>query len=133
MSESMTQTPRSCSVEATMMAVRDLIVGLLLVLISVPLGFLGLGLAGERIPAPVDALAGFALGLVACVGLAMLVLAWGLWKLKPWAFRVHRLPLCTRDATEQAEREEMALIRRLQFVRWLVRTGKLTEQVTEAR
>jgi hypothetical protein len=128
MSESMKQTPRSCPVEATMIAVLDIIVGLLLVLISVPLGFLDLGLAGERIPAVLDALAGFALGLAACIGLATLVVAWGLWKLKPWAFWVHRLQLCTRDATEQAEREELALVRRLQFVRWLVRTGKLTEQ-----
>ena len=63
----MIQTPRSCSVEATMIAVLDIIVGLLLVLISVPLGFLGLGLAGERIPAVLDAIAGFALGLVACL------------------------------------------------------------------
>src|SRR5438067_2088901 len=106
MSESMKQTPRSCPVEATMIAVLDIIVGLLLVLISVPLGFLDLGLAGERIPAVLDALAGFALGLAACIGLATLVVAWGLWKLKPWAFWVHRLQLDTRDATEQAEREE---------------------------
>jgi len=93
------------------------------------LGFLDLGLAGERIPAVLDALAGFALGLTACIGIATLIVAWGLWKLKPWAFWVHRLQLCTMDATEQAEREEVALVRRLQFVRWLVRTGRLTEQI----
>ena len=32
-------------------------------------------------------------------------------------------------AAEQAKLEECAMFRRLQFVRWLVRTGRLTEQI----
>lgn len=42
--------------------------------------------------------------------------------------RLRRMYLAERD-----RRESLALYHRLQFVRWLVRTGKLTEQVTEAR
>ena len=32
-------------------------------------------------------------------------------------------------AAERAQREECARFRRLQFVRWLVRTGRLTEKI----
>ncbi len=32
-------------------------------------------------------------------------------------------------AAEQAKLEQCATFRRLQFVRWLVRTGRLTEQI----
>ena len=35
-------------------------------------------------------------------------------------------------AAEQAQREGLDTFRRLQFVRWLVRTGKLTEQISQA-
>ena len=34
---------------------------------------------------------------------------------------------------EEAKLEELAAFRRLQFVRWLVRTGRLTEQEVEER
>ena len=33
-----------------------------------------------------------------------------------------------KHVAEQAKREEFAILRRLEFVRWLVRTGRLTEQ-----
>jgi hypothetical protein len=49
MSNSVTQTPRRRPVGVTIIAVLDIIVGLL-VLIGAILGFLGLGLAGELIP-----------------------------------------------------------------------------------
>ena len=39
------------------------------------------------------------------------------------------LQLRRKYADQQAKREESATFRRLQFVRWLVRTGRLTEQV----
>lgn len=38
------------------------------------------------------------------------------------------LHLRRRYATEQAEWKEVTIYRRLQFVRWLVSTGRLTEQ-----
>jgi hypothetical protein len=41
--------------------------------------------------------------------------------------RLRRMYLAQRD-----QRESLAQYHRLHFVRWLVRTGKLTEQVTEA-
>jgi hypothetical protein len=39
------------------------------------------------------------------------------------------LYLCEKYIDEQAKREECLILRRLEFVRWLVRTGRLTEQV----
>jgi hypothetical protein len=38
------------------------------------------------------------------------------------------LKLRERYVAEQAKREEVLILRRLEFVRWLVRTGRLTEQ-----
>jgi hypothetical protein len=49
------------------------------------------------------------------------------------AFEVRRLCLLRhRYAAERDERERLAEYRRLLFMRWLVATGKLTEQVTQA-
>ena len=39
------------------------------------------------------------------------------------------LRLREKYVAEQAKREEVAIIRRLEFVRWLLRTGTLTEWV----
>jgi uncharacterized membrane protein (DUF2068 family) len=85
MSNSITETPRRRPVGVTIIAVLDIIVGLL-VLIGAILGFLGLGLAGERIPGAIDAVAGVALGVAIIIGIAELVVGWGLWTLKRWAF-----------------------------------------------
>ena len=38
------------------------------------------------------------------------------------------LRLREQYVAEQARREECAIVRRLEFTRWLVRTGRLTEQ-----
>ncbi len=38
-----------------------------------------------------------------------------------------------RSAAEQDKLNKLAASRRLQFARWLVTTGKLTEQITEAQ
>ena len=38
------------------------------------------------------------------------------------------LQLRGRYVTEQAKRQESVILRRLEFVRWLLRTGRLTEQ-----
>ena len=38
------------------------------------------------------------------------------------------LQLREQYVAEQAKRQESVFLRRLEFVRWLVRTGKLTEQ-----
>jgi len=85
MSNSITETPRRRPVGVTIIAVLDIIVGLL-VLIGAILGFLGLGLAGEHIPRVIDAVAGIALGVALILGIAALVIGWGLWTLKRWAF-----------------------------------------------
>jgi uncharacterized membrane protein (DUF2068 family) len=85
MSNSITETPRRRPLGVTIIAVLDIIVGLL-VLIGAILGFLGLGLAGERIPGAIDAIAGVALGVAVIIGIAQLVVGWGLWTLKRWAF-----------------------------------------------
>lgn len=45
-------------------------------------------------------------------------------------YRLHHLRM--RYAASQARLKEFAIFRRMEFVRWLVRTGKLTEQVTGA-
>src|SRR5438094_8134397 len=85
MSNSVTQTPRRRPVGVTIIAVLDIIVGLL-VLIGAILGFLALGLAGEHIPRVIDAVAGVALGVALILGIAALVVGCGLWTLKRWAF-----------------------------------------------
>ena len=41
----------------------------------------------------------------------------------------HRLSTLRRNLTEEGRYQELIEYRRLQFVRWLVTTGKLTEQV----
>jgi hypothetical protein len=43
------------------------------------------------------------------------------------------LQLRRKYDAEEAKFEELATFRRLQFVRWLVRTGRLTEQGAEER
>jgi hypothetical protein len=45
-------------------------------------------------------------------------------------YQLHHLRM--RYAAKRARLEEFAIFRRMQFIRWLVRTGKLTEQVTRA-
>ena len=42
---------------------------------------------------------------------------------------VHRLTLLRRDRNEKARLRAIADQRRLEFVRWLVTTGKLTDQI----
>jgi hypothetical protein len=60
-----------------------------------------------------------------------------LWRLRQAGFgelAISRLRRLRRTYSAERDRcESLALYHRLQFVRWLVRTGKLTEQVTEAR
>ena len=41
----------------------------------------------------------------------------------------HRLSKLRRDLAEEGRYQELVELRRLQFVRWLVATGKLTERV----
>jgi hypothetical protein len=41
----------------------------------------------------------------------------------------HRLSTLRRNVAEEGRYEELVELRRLQFVRWLVATGKLTERV----
>jgi uncharacterized protein Smg (DUF494 family) len=43
------------------------------------------------------------------------------------------LQLREKYVAEQAKREEVTIFRRLEFVRWLVRTGRLTEQTVRER
>ena len=43
------------------------------------------------------------------------------------------LQLRRKYNAEEAKLEELAAFRRLQFVRWLVRTGRLTEQEAQER
>jgi hypothetical protein len=43
------------------------------------------------------------------------------------------LKLRKRYAAEQARREAFLILRRLEFVRWLLRTGRLTEQTVRER
>ena len=43
------------------------------------------------------------------------------------------LHLREKYVTEQAKREEVDIFRRLEFVRWLLRTGRLTEQTVRER
>lgn len=45
-------------------------------------------------------------------------------------YQLHHLRM--RYAARRARLEEFAIFRRMQFIRWLVRTGKLTEQLTRA-
>ena len=85
MSEVMTQAPRRRPLGVTIIAVLDIIAGVIALLGGI-LGFVGIGLAGERLPGVVDAVAGIALVLAIIFGLAALVLGWGLWTLKPWAY-----------------------------------------------
>ncbi len=85
MNEPMVQVPRQRPIGVTIIAVLDIILGLLALLGGI-LGFLGLGLAGERIPAVIDVIAGLALGIAVLIGLAYLIVGWGLWTLKRWAF-----------------------------------------------
>lgn len=84
MSEAM-QAPRRRPLGVTIIALLDIITGLI-ALVGGILGFLGLGLVGERIPVIVDAVAGVALVIAILIAVASLVLGWGLWTLKPWAF-----------------------------------------------
>ena len=43
--------------------------------------------------------------------------------------QMHRLSKLRRNLAEEGKYQELIDYRRLQFVRWLVTTGKLTEQV----
>ena len=43
------------------------------------------------------------------------------------------IQLRDRYVAEQAKREAPLILRRLEFVRWLVRTGRLTEQTVRER
>ena len=43
-----------------------------------------------------------------------------------WLFHLHE-----RFVAEQTQREEALILRRLEFIRWLVRTGRLTEQTVK--
>ena len=45
-------------------------------------------------------------------------------------YQLHHLRM--RYAASQARLKEFAIFRRMEFVRWLVRTGKLTDQITGA-
>jgi hypothetical protein len=43
------------------------------------------------------------------------------------------LQLREQYVAQQAKRQESVILRRLEFVRWLVRTGRLTEQTVRER
>ena len=85
MSQFMTQAPRRRPLGVTIIAVLDIIVGLI-ALIGGILGFLGLGLAGGRLPTVIDAIGSVVLVIAIILGLVALFVGWGLWTLRPWAF-----------------------------------------------
>lgn len=85
MSEFMTQAPRRRPLGVTIIAVLDIVVGLIALLGGI-LGFLGLGLAGGRLPTVLDAIGGVLLGIAIIIGLVSLFVGWGLWTLRPWAY-----------------------------------------------
>ena len=85
MSEFMTQVPRRRPVGVTIIAVLDIVVGVIALLGGI-LGFLGLELAGGRIPTVLDAVGGVLLGIAIILGLVALLVGWGLWTLRPWAY-----------------------------------------------
>ena len=47
--------------------------------------------------------------------------------------QINRISKLRRNLAEEGKYEELIEYRRLQFVRWLVTTGKLTEQVPSYR
>ncbi len=85
MSEFMTQVPRRRPVGVTIIAVLDIIVGVIALLGGI-LGFLGLGLVWGRLPTIIDAAGGVLLGIAIILGLVALFVGWGLWTLRPWAY-----------------------------------------------
>ncbi len=85
MSEAMVQAPRRRPLGVTIIAILAIIVGIIAVIGGI-LGFLGIGLAGAQIPKVIDAAAIVALILLLIFGVANLVVGWGLWTLKAWAF-----------------------------------------------
>ncbi|WP_165423420.1 DUF2127 domain-containing protein [Ktedonosporobacter rubrisoli] len=85
MSETLAQAPRQRPIGVTIIAVLVIIAGLIAIIGGI-LGFLGIGIAGSHIPKILDAIAIIALVLLIIFGLANLIVGWGLWTLKAWAF-----------------------------------------------
>jgi hypothetical protein len=87
MGETMAQVPRRRPLGVTILAILAIIVGIIAVIGGI-LGFLGIGIAGGQIPRVLDVVAIVALVLLLIFGVANLVVGWGLWTLKAWAFWV---------------------------------------------
>jgi hypothetical protein len=86
MSESpLVQTPQGRPLGVTIIAILAIITGLI-ALIGGILGFLGLGIIGEHFPGALTAVVTIGLVFAVLVGIADLVVGWGLWTLKSWAF-----------------------------------------------
>ncbi|HZS76583.1 MAG TPA: hypothetical protein VFA41_08200 [Ktedonobacteraceae bacterium] len=80
----LTQAPRR-PLGVSIIAILDIIAGIIALLGGI-FGFLGLGLAGEHLPKIIDAVAGIALVFAIILGLAALIVGWGLWTLRRWAY-----------------------------------------------
>lgn len=112
MHEPIAQVSRSRPTGVSVIAALALIYGGLIIVIAI-LGFLGLGIAGHRVPGVFDALAITLLIVALIIGVAALVVGWGLWTLKRWAFWAtaivviigivdHLIGLITRHTTTAA-------------------------------
>ncbi|BCL79472.1 hypothetical protein ccbrp13_19370 [Ktedonobacteria bacterium brp13] len=85
MHEPIAQVSRSRPTGVSVIATLAWIYGGLIIVVAL-LGFLGLGIAGHHIPGVLDALAITLLVVTLIIGVAALVVGWGLWTLKRWAF-----------------------------------------------
>jgi uncharacterized membrane protein (DUF2068 family) len=112
MHEPIAQAPRARPTGVSVIAALALIYGALIIIVAI-LGFLGLGIAGHHIPGVLGALAITLLIVSLIIGIAALVVGWGLWTLKRWAFWAtaivviigivdHLIGLITRQTTTTA-------------------------------
>jgi len=85
MHEPIAQVSRSRPTGVSVIATLAWIYGGLIIVVAL-LGFLGLGIAGHHIPGVLNALAITLLVVALIIGVAALVVGWGLWTLKRWAF-----------------------------------------------
>ena len=85
MHEPIAQVSRSRPTGVSVIATLAWIYGGLIIVVAL-LGFLGLGIAGHHVPGVLNALAITLLVVALIIGVAALVVGWGLWTLKRWAF-----------------------------------------------
>jgi hypothetical protein len=86
MSESpLVQAPQGRPVGVTIIAILTIIAGLIAIIGGI-LGFVGLGIIGEHFPRVFTAIVTIGLVIAILSGIAALIVGWGLWTLKSWAF-----------------------------------------------